>query len=119
MKKKTLIRLTLAFAGSLLAGVGLALAQERTLTPEEETPLVEPFPGDNMPILRNYVPPSSMPMPKMWGMTTDPKTGKVLTYTDTQSGLRFDFQRELITDYKTGKTYKFSEHPAYRPKKKS
>ncbi len=121
MKKKILALLTLTIAGTLLAGS--ALAQERTPAPEEKTAPSEAFPEDNMPVLRSDVTPMRMPNPAMQGGMVDRKTGKYILYNDSKTGLGYNFEKQEIIDYKTGKVYKFSEHPAYKgpkqePKKK-
>ncbi len=121
MKKKILPLLTLTIAGTLLAGT--ALAQERTPAPEEKTAPAEAFPEDNMPVLRSDITPMRMPSPGMQGGVFNPKTGKYILYNDSKTGLGYNFEKQEIIDYKTGKVYKFSDHPAYKgpkpePKKK-
>lgn len=119
MKKQILSLLTPAFAACLLAGTGTALAQERTPAPEEKTAPSQALPEDDMPVLRTHTPPMPMPTPRMQGGMVDSKTGKYILYNDSRTGLGFNFEKQEITDYKTGKVYKFSEHPAYKaPEKK-
>ncbi len=118
MKTKMFTLLTLAVAGSWLAGTEKVRAQERKPAPEEKTTPVEPFPGDNMPVQRSDVSPLSMPMPDMQGGMVDSKTGKYILYNDSRTGLGYNFEKQEITDYRTGKVYKFSERPSYREPKK-
>ncbi len=122
MNQKLLTLLTLAFAAGLLAGTGTALAQDQRPAPEEKTAPPDPFPGDNMPIRRSYAAPVPMPVPmpktNMTGGMVDRKTGKYILYNDSRTGLGYNFEKQEIIDYKTGKVYKFSEHPAYKGPKK-
>ena len=113
MKKKVIILLTSAFAGSLLAGMGTALAQQLMPAPEEKKAPAAPLPEDNMPIRRSDVSPIPMPTPYLNGGMVNPKTGKYILYNDSRTGLGYNFEKQEITDYKAGKVYKFSEHPAY------
>ncbi len=100
----------------LLAGPGMAQEspprkQEKQDLPAqgaEKKGTESPFPGDDMPTHQTDLRPHRMPMPKMWGMQTDPENGRVLTYTDPQKGLRYDFEKKEITDLRTGKVYTFS-----------
>jgi hypothetical protein len=72
-----------------------------------------------MPVLRSDVRPMPMPMPSMQGGSFDPKTGKYTLYNDSRTGLGYNFEKQEIIDYRTGKIYKFSEHPNYKkPKEK-
>jgi hypothetical protein len=41
--------------------------------------------------------------------STDPETGKPRYYLDTDSGLYFDFDQEVIKDFQTGESYTFEE----------
>ncbi len=119
MKKKIFTLLTLALAGGWLAGTHPARAQQRTPAPEEKAAPPKPFPGDNMPVLNSDTRPLRMPTPSMQGGMVDPKTGNYILYNDSRTGLGYNFEKQEITDYRTGKVYKFSEHPAYRgPKTK-
>lgn len=117
MKKKIFTLLALALAGSWLAGTDTVRAQERTPAPEEKAATAEPFPGDNMPVQHSYVPSMPMPTTQAQGGVIDAKTGKYIIYNDSRTGLGYNFDKEEITDYRTGKVYKFSEHPAYRRRK--
>ena len=116
MKKQILSLLTPAFAISLLAGT--ALAQERTPAPEEKKAPSQVLPKDDMPTLRSHTTPVPMPTPRMQGGMVDRETGRYILYNDSRTGLGFNFEKQEITDYKTGKVYKFSEHPAYKDPKK-
>jgi hypothetical protein len=117
MKKQILSLLTPALAVSLLAGT--ALAQQRTPAPEEKKAPSQALPEDNMPVLRTPTTPIPMPPTGMvGGGRVDPKTGKYILYNDARTGLGFNFEKQEITDYKTGKVYKFSEHPAYNAPRK-
>ncbi len=119
MKTKLIPLFTLALAGSWL-GVTEAPAQARTAAPAEKAAPSQPFPGDNMPILRSGEPsiPTPMPAPKVQGGIIDSKTGKYKLYNDSRTGLGYNFEKQEITDYRTGKVYKFSEHPADKGPKK-
>jgi hypothetical protein len=119
MKTKMFTLLTLALAGSWLAGTDTARAQDRKPAPEEKTAPANPFPGDNMPVKRSDISPLPMPTPSQQGGMVDPKTGKYILYNDSRTGLGYDFEKQEITDYRTGKVYKFSEHPAYKGPKKA
>jgi hypothetical protein len=116
MKKQILSLLTPALVVSLLAGT--ALAQQRTPAPEEKKAPSQALPEDNMPVLRSQTTPIPMPPTGMRGGMVDRETGKYILYNDARTGLGFDFEKQEIRDYKTGKVYKFSEHPAYKAPKK-
>jgi hypothetical protein len=118
MKKQILSPLTTVFAVSLLASMGTALAQERTPAPAEKRAPSQALPQDDMPMLRTHTTPVPMPTPSMQGGMVDSKTGRYIIYNDSRTGLGFNFEKQEITDYKTGKVYKFSEHPAYKVPKK-
>ncbi len=114
MKKKTFTSLALASSLLLLAGKGMA--QDLTPAPAEKKAPSEALPRDNMPVLRTQITPVPMPTPSMQGGMVDRETGRYIIYNDSRTGLGFNFDKQEITDYKTGKVYKFSEHPAYQDK---
>jgi hypothetical protein len=103
---------------------GTSVAQESGRRQQEKLPskgkekrvTQAPFPGDDMPSYKADLKADRMPMPKMWAMQTDPKTGQILSYTDPQKGLRYDFEKKEIRDLRTGKVYIFAEkHPSRQP----
>ncbi len=117
MKKQILPPLAAAFVVSLLAGT--ASAQDRTPAPQEKPAPSQALPEDHMPVLRSQTTPIPMPPTGMrGGGMVDRETGKYILYNDPRTGLGFDFQKQEIRDYKTGKVYKFSEHPSYKDPKK-
>jgi hypothetical protein len=116
MKKQILSPLAAAFVVSLLAGT--ASAQDRTPAPQEKPAPSQALPEDHMPVLRSQTTPIPMPPTGMQGGMVDRETGRYILYNDSRTGLGFNFEKQEITDYKTGKVYKFSEHPAYKSPKK-
>jgi hypothetical protein len=99
MKKKMFTLLTLALAGSWLAGTDTARAQERTPAwkKKRRRPTLS---GRQHAIQRSYVP--SMPMPniKAQGGIVDAKTGKYIIYNDSGpvSGITSRNRKSPITE---------------------